>query len=99
VFQIDDLPQVSPGQLFTQCVDNLAVWKNLGKADHVKQVGAAEPGTVIFAQLSTQCVDNLLSISGSLEPKNVLANSLSDRPVKPDHLGVHGDSRTGARAL
>src|ERR1017187_6265257 len=64
VLQINDLPKVSPGQLFTQCVDNLAVWKNFGKTDHVKQVGAAETGTVIFAQLSTQCVDNLLTVCG-----------------------------------
>ena len=97
--EVNDLPELSPGQLFTQCVDNSDVWKGLSKSDHVKQIGAAETGTVIFAQLSTQCVDNLLTVSGSLVRENVLANPLSDRPVKPDHLGVHGRSRTGARSL
>lgn len=63
VLDVNDLPEVSPGELLTQCVNNSTVGEGFGKADRIEQIGVAEVRTVLFAQLSIQSVDNLLAVS------------------------------------
>ncbi len=86
--QIDDLPQVRPGQLCTQCVHNVFVRKDLREANHVKKIRTAEPPAMVRRQFSTQCVDNLLSIRRPSLPKDLLSNPAADVPVECDQTGV-----------
>jgi len=99
VRKIDNLSEVRPGQLSTQRVDNLSIWKSLGKADHVEKIGAAESAAIFFTQSSTQRVDNLLAVSGAFGGENILADPFTNRPVEGDHLRVDGRSRTDTGTL
>jgi hypothetical protein len=54
VFEGDDGFEMSPAQLCIQCVHNLEIGEDLGKADHVEEVPASKSPPKLGFQLSLQ---------------------------------------------
>ena len=78
---------MGPGQLCPQCVHNLVVGKELGKAEHVVEVAPVESAPVLGAQLGGHRRDDLFAVLGPLLTEEVGPVPLADL------------SSTGARAL
>ena len=55
---------MGPGQLCPQCVHNLVVGKELGKAEHVVEVAPVESAPVLGAQLGGHRRDDLFAVLG-----------------------------------
>ena len=62
VLEIDDLQEVTPGQLSRQRRDNLKLGEGFGKADHVAQGFLGKSPAELVFQLSPQCGNDLFTV-------------------------------------
>ena len=81
---------MAPAQLRRQDFHLGPFWPDVDKPDHVEQVWPAETCSVIGSQLSRQRRDNVFAVPGALLAEDVVANPVSDAPVKKYQLSIDG---------